>query len=513
MRKYSGFYILAIMLGMLFILETSLNAETIWQKRQKALQAEPQVEKQVPAETPAPIEDQTDLSDMEDLYAPQEDALPDDTLEEPAAVTAFETSDPYTIKIPEQYGTIIESSKGANDKLIIYIQDAHANYEAQMNIANVIESLIKNYGVKLILKEGGVSDRDYTYLRSRASPAERKERADKLLREAVLRGEEYLNIVSDYPMSFQGIEDKELYDKQVNALWELDKFKDIAGEYVSKLINAADQIKPKIYNPDLIEFDQKRKDYDAETIDLVAYYAYLYKKAQEKGAGVSQFENFATLVKANDIEKKVNMADIVSGKATDEEKAQYKEYTDLLKNLNVQKLFKEEPILENALKESLAENNDQKELLNISKALGIMKNLLIIKIVPEEYDYFNENKKYFNPGLWTNFLQAKADANGISIDMPQNQYVISDNLDKVGHFYSLAFERNQAFIENIDKRVNKDNAKIAALVAGGFHTPKLTQLLAEKGYSYVVISPKVTTPTDDVLYRASLKTDWAAGIQ
>ena len=167
----------------------------------------------------------------------------------------------------------------------------------------------------------------------------------------------------------------------------------------------------------------------------------------------------------------------------------------------------------NTLKDVLVENDDQKELLNISKALGVMKNLLIIKVVPEEYDYFVENKKYFDPELWTGFLQEKADANGISVNMPQNKYAISDNIDKIENFYKIAFERNKAFVNKIENRINKDKPKLAVLIAGGFHTPKLTQLLNDLGYSYVVISPRVTTQTNDTLYRSLLKREWLPGVQ
>jgi len=499
MKRHSGFYILIIASAMLFILETSLSAETIWQKRQKVLQTEPQAEKQEPKETSA--------------LAPEEDITADDMTNESVAASLIETTDPYAIKIPEQYGTIIESSKGANNKLIIYIQDAHANYDAQMNEANIVESLMKNFGAKLIFREGGVTNSDFSYLREKTPLEQRKERARKLLQGGVITSDEYITIATDYPIAIQGIEDKALYDANREALWKMDSFKDAAVDYVNKLRAVADQIKPKIYSAEIIEFDKKKKDYDAESIDLVEYYRYLYKKAEEKGAYIGQFSNFAALVKANDLEKGINMANAVSDKATDEEKVKYKEYTDLLKNLNVQKLFKEEPLLENALKDELAENDDQKELLNISKALGIMKSLLIIKAVPEEYDYFVENKKYFDPELWTSFLQEKADANGISVNMPQNKYVMSDNIDKIENFYKIAFERNKAFINKIENRINKDNPKLAVLIAGGFHTPKLTQLLNDKGYSYVVISPRVTTQTNDALYRSLLKREWLPGVQ
>ena len=180
--------------------------------------------------------------------------------QKPISQTFERTFDPLKIKIPEQYGIIIESHRGSNNKLIVHIQDAHANYEGQMNLANILESLIKGYNLNLILVEGGSTESDFTYLRNRASLAERKEKAQKLLKDGVISGEEYLNIASDYPMSFQGIEDRAVYDANINAMWEVDKFKVVAMGYVNSFIVSADILKSKIYNNDLLDFDKTKKD-------------------------------------------------------------------------------------------------------------------------------------------------------------------------------------------------------------------------------------------------------------
>ena len=84
---------------------------------------------------------------------------------------AFErVLNPLKIKIPEQYGVIIESHRGSNNKLIVHIQDAHANYEGQMNLANIIEALVKDYDLNLILVEGGSTDSDLRRRRIAGSP-------------------------------------------------------------------------------------------------------------------------------------------------------------------------------------------------------------------------------------------------------------------------------------------------------------------------------------------------------
>ena len=237
----------------------------------------------------------------------------------------------------------------------------------------------------------------------------------------------------------------------------------------------------------------------------MAYYKALDGLIQKNNIGITEFTNFATLVKINELEKKIDFTKVNTAEATAEEKKQYDEYQEALKNLNVNKLFKEEPLVENKIQESIAETSDQKKLYRVSKAMSIMDKMIRVKLVPEEYSYFLENNADFNAEEWASFIKNKSSELGLSIETPNNYYAINDNLPKVENFYKTALEREKFFISKSEERMAEDNINTAILIAGGFHTPTLTQLLNDAGYSYIVVSPRVTTPTDDALYRAALK--------
>ena len=181
--------------------------------------------------------------------------------------------------------------------------------------------------------------------------------------------------------------------------------------------------------------------------------------------------------------------------------------------MNVNKLFKEEPLVENKIQKAVTETEDQQKLYDISKAVSIMDKMLKIKLIPEEYSYFLENKKDFDPQSWFDFLKEKSDEFGMGLEMPNNAHVISDNIPTIEKFYSTAMEREKTFIKKSEDKMNKDNVKSAILITGGFHTPTVTQSLNDLGYSYIVISPKVATKTDDQLYRQTLKREWLPGIE
>ena len=68
-------------------------------------------------------------------------------VEFPALISSF--------TIPAEFGKVTDSVKGSEGgSLLIHIQEAHANYDAQKNIKNILDYLSKNYGIRLILLEG-----------------------------------------------------------------------------------------------------------------------------------------------------------------------------------------------------------------------------------------------------------------------------------------------------------------------------------------------------------------------
>ena len=58
------------------------------------------------------------------------------------------------IDIPSEFGEIKSAYQGLQDLLIVHIQDAHVNEEAQMNISRIIEYLSKQSKTRLVGVEG-----------------------------------------------------------------------------------------------------------------------------------------------------------------------------------------------------------------------------------------------------------------------------------------------------------------------------------------------------------------------
>jgi len=88
---------------------------------------------------------------------------------------------------------------------------------------------------------------------------------------------------------------------------------------------------------------------------------------------------------------------------------------------------------------------------------------------------------------------------------PEASSAIDDNLQKLEEFYTLGMSREQAFIKNLDNKLQDSKEQVVVLITGGFHTPGVTRMLKEKGYSYAVVAPVISQRTDSSLYFSVLR--------
>jgi hypothetical protein len=155
-------------------------------------------------------------------------------------------NDPSLIDIPFEHVTLREARKGTNGKLIIHIQDAHANYSGQKSLAKALGFYMDAYGVQTVLTEGG--DRDVTLdpLKKFLNQKDWLIVANKMLLENLITGSEYLNLTSEHPMKLMGIEYTDLYEKNLVAYAEMATHREDLVQYLHKIKISVERIKGKI---------------------------------------------------------------------------------------------------------------------------------------------------------------------------------------------------------------------------------------------------------------------------
>jgi hypothetical protein len=183
----------------------------------------------------------------------------------------------------------------------------------------------------------------------------------------------------------------------------------------------------------------------------------------------------------------------------------YIEYIRAHETIDTAVLFEEADSLLRSIEEVLIKNQHQRKLYSISRSAQILNNFLDLKLVPNDFLYYKQNRNVFLTAGWIDFLRQQAEHNKMRATNINPAPNLDRNLSTLVRFYDLANERDDAFVQNAIRLMGQDDAAIAVLIAGGFHTPNLKQKLKECGISYIVVAPHTTQQTDPEQYRYILK--------
>jgi hypothetical protein len=466
------------------------------------------------------------------------------------------------LKIPSQIGSIKEIFENnnlgpASTPTIIQIQDAHCNYEAQRNLATILEYLIKEKDVKLVLVEGGSGNVTLSFLRAYAEKKDRELIADKYLRSGKISGEEYLDIVSDYNFELYGIEDPALYESNLDSFLNIEFYRDGALKETSALRKVIDALKPEIYSDELKAFEKERDGYRSKDLSLAEYAVYIKEKAEQKGLGTEEYSHIDAFVKSAELEKEIDFKEAEAQRSlfikalaktltepevkelisrTQEYKAQkisnveyyaylkskaqgqvdikesfpqinsYMLYIELGNKVKPEMLLKDITLIENKIKDALISNDSEKELCRISDSLDILERFLKLDLTPGEYDDFSSRKNDFKTQTWMDFLAQACQKYGLT-DNLQTVSSIDENINKFNEFYRIGLEREQSFMKNIADKMASSGDKVAVVITGGFHTSGMSKLFKDNGYSYAVVTPAITEKADPAIYYSVLRGD------
>lgn len=436
--------------------------------------------------------------------------------------------DACKIDVPFRFGSIEESYIGTNSKTVIHIQDAHCNYSCQESIRNLLGHLADEYGVDLALLEGGAGNYDLSVFTDIEDRSLRAETADYFVKQGRVNGAENFAINNPEKITLKGLEDKNLYLKNLRKYRETLEYRDEAEKILEDIERELADSKLNIYSDELRDFDQTKNDFNNEKIEIDEYLNHLAKFSDSCNIDLAIHKNLRKLIKVVRQEKNINfkasnaerdeLINELSKRLSSREletfvkktiqfkqkeiKAQafysylfkkaktagvdaerncpnlskYRKYIEVYETLNSGNLFSEIETVEEEIFGVLCENEAQKELYTLSKNLTILNKLFNVTLTPQEYKYYKENRHSFSLSFRS----------------------LNTYKTKMEEFYSFAFKRDSAFLKNINAGLkNKDQLIV---VTGGFHTENLKALLKEKGYSYCSIMPKLDKKDEENPY-------------
>ncbi len=458
--------------------------------------------------------------------------------------------DVSSFDLPKELGTVKKRYASENpDGVVIHIRDAHGNYACQKKIAEIIGHIYEKYDISIVNLEGGKGEYDLELFNETENTHIRYKVADQFLKEGFLNGAEFFSIISSGKTDLWGVEDSELYARNLKLFRASLKSRGEAMRQLSQIDRKLKRLKKSLFSEELFLFYQSLSDLKEKDEDLEGYLSFLLSAAEKKGLEKSPFSNLHLLQKAYSFESEIDfgeanaqrdeflnslkeklsvrqLSELVSmiqslqkGRITDSEFydhllsqaerrdlaisdhptfANYIAYRNTYRKLNTSAVPEEKRLLEKNLLLEKAKCDSEKELLLASSDLDLLKSLLIGRISSEEHALYEKRKNDLGAGRFVELVNKEqkrtSEVSAVSIDVP----LVDGALDKMARFYKYANKRDEAFVENLRMESLEDGpgGNYGMLVTGGFHSDNLARVLRNRGYSYVSIMPEFTSEDD-----------------
>ena len=192
-------------------------------------------------------------------------------------------------EIPASMGVVEEVYQAEGQRKIYLIQDAHTNESCQASVSRLLEFLNQSQKLEYVFLEAGTGDNSLSYLREKGSEAARRAVAHRWLQKGELKGSEHLDVASNLPLKLWGVEDKKLYFESVTLYRAIVERRAEFQEYLDGAAAAVKALKPLIYNPLLLAYDSKNREYHAGKITATDYVDYLVRQASSYEIPLKEF--------------------------------------------------------------------------------------------------------------------------------------------------------------------------------------------------------------------------------
>lgn len=471
----------------------------------------------------------------------------------PSAARRWPALPAWMKSLPSAYADIQKVSPvpGARAPWVILIQDAHDVYSAQQNIAETLEHLQTHAPSDakrpfLVGLEGAEGELDLAPYRSHIGEETHEVVCDVLLDRKILSGPEVFAMTTARQPLVRGVETTALYNDNVEAFRQALPYKDEFAAQLSSLRQALAPARQHLLDDGLRALDQSLTAHHQGQTDLLSHVATLNAIVPADG----RYPNTKKLLSVLYMEKKMDFSRAeterqtlvqelsrrLSASALNDLAAagmafragqlsfadfhqhlkqlaenngvamarfpafqSYLSYVLLADSIDKNALFSELSAYEESVVARAAKTDAQKEILTIGRDLDMLARLAARELSPAEWEFYATRRQAFSSLPTRVAALTGVQAAG---------HRLKDLTPVFEKFYQAADARNEALVSNLLREFSpnkpqiakSDSPSVAALVAGGFHTPALQRLLAEKGVSTITLTPKMTAVPKGAAY-------------
>lgn len=433
-------------------------------------------------------------------------------------LTAYSKEALSNIVLP--YGSIrdVFLSKSKDAPLVIHIQDVHDLEEAQANIAHMVLQLRKRAGVELIGMEGASQPFQMGSYRTFPNKELTKKIGSYFLKQNYIGGPEYAALISSDPLQLEGVEDETAYRKNIEAYKDSQRQHGAIFHALEKAHAELKARKEESFSPELREIDRHVTLYNTGKEPLSDYLKFLVAKCdvgtvpwpnierfskalsyeamldfsqieKERSGVASQLANVLTptdlqtiadcslRVRAHEMPQSEfyrAIADVCKRNNIsldhNRQLTAYMDYVLVSESIQPEHLLKELVKLEEHVISKLTVSDQQKLISDQGRYLGLLEDLAAHQMTPDKWERFESTDRRVKSAY--SELNAR----------------LVPSVD----FCRYALRRNQAFVDNLLRKMKRDKIGTGVLIAGGFHSDGLVELLKRKDVSYMVVTPRIS---------------------
>lgn len=460
-----------------------------------------------------------------------------------------------SLEIPDEFAAVSEvywpEGEGSVDKFVVYIQDAHANEDAAMNIQKIIEHVQSHYELPYVFLEGGEGELDSLFFRSFPDRGLK----ESVLKEYIARGElsggEMASVLDDFhETKYVGIESKALYEQNKESFLKAQESKRSVNSVLWQLRRELHELASKKLSKDAQKFLQQSIRFNQNYANLSDYLVFLksvYPVGLRKSFSTKYSEIHAILLAAENEERnftsaevavemseflrkvkkyllpkleadseinlnqkiqafqvgELSQGDLVSEIIHSAEKKGLKvpvppslkksaKHARTLQSIQGTTLFSELRSFESELRKLLSTNQETKIIMNDFSELERLERFASLELDLTDWKKVRETQP-------SALLKTPFKTSGF-----QNL----DGLLRAHYdFYRDAIRRDQTMFQNFNRELGKKKGQLSVVVTGGFHSAGMTHLLKDSKIPYVLLTPKINKLGGEANYQRVMRGD------
>ena len=455
-------------------------------------------------------------------------------------------SSSFTAESAAAAASVTDASYKNSGISVINIQDLHFNAEAQNKIYTLLEKLHKTYPDMELFIEGASENSDFGWAYSSLGKKNGDIFIEALFNSGNISGAEYF--AAKAGKKINAAEDKQIYSKNLKLFAGLIEQRAENSNLLLPFEENLSKLRSKYFTPEQKKLFEIYKKHQAGLMPDDEYFDFLKKESFRHNIDIDDYPNISLYILASGSVMSVNQKKLQAQMATLftnlKNTLSYKQYSELIAASNNLKdrqalimylynnreqsglsnypelnkfvssialsdkvnqisFIMEDNNLIQSLFDNLSKDANSKNILFMSQFAGVYKKVLLASSTSYEYEYYKNETNRFKKLLSQYNLQN--DLSGLSLaeisavnfndtNLQRNKIFIDKMLSGVIQPEKISLDN--LFGVSANARAVLDNAaksKIKVIVAGGFHTGGVNDLLNQRQISNITFTPKITS--------------------